>query len=362
MQLPGTATIDDLKRAAVVPRLFFTLEVQANGALGRACHRRRELFSLTNVNPSKQKLLGMKHKGAAALGQLLAQCRPTQLDASPPISRLPTPATAPPALAAAALPLRSESFPPRPSAGKPTVEDGAPLSEVVLPKGPVMMIGTPDAEIDEVVAASDNAPDILDDFDVGVTKPVRASGAAPGSPRIPLPPADAALCLPCRARPQLALADRPENVQKLARRVGAVTLTVRNPPRAGKKLLVLVRPAAHLPPIWRTAPFTSASRGRALAAALSGHPLFDSPAPPPPLFKRTLTTRCSTTAPPRSARRSSCGPSSTTSSCANPTPPPLSPLPLHTRSSCPRTPENRKPRMSTTTSSSGAPQACSGWS
>lgn len=29
--------------------------------------RRRSLFALTNVNPSKQKLLGMKHKGATHL-------------------------------------------------------------------------------------------------------------------------------------------------------------------------------------------------------------------------------------------------------------------------------------------------------
>lgn len=48
------------------------------------------------------------------------------------------------------------------------------MSEVTLPKS-VMMIGTPDADIDEIVAASENAPDILDDFDVGVSEPVRAS-------------------------------------------------------------------------------------------------------------------------------------------------------------------------------------------
>ena len=53
------------------------------------------------------------------------------------------------------------------------MEDSAPLSEVTFPKS-VMLIGTPDADIDEVVAASENAPDILDDFDVGVSEPVRS--------------------------------------------------------------------------------------------------------------------------------------------------------------------------------------------
>lgn len=38
---------------------------------------------------------------------------------------------------------------------------------------------------------------------------------------------------------QLSLADRPENTAKLARRLAAVNLTLRNPPRPGKKLLVL---------------------------------------------------------------------------------------------------------------------------
>lgn len=52
------------------------------------------------------------------------------------------------------------------------MDDSAQLSEVTFPKS-VMMIGTPDADIDEVVAASENAPDILDDFDVGVSEPVR---------------------------------------------------------------------------------------------------------------------------------------------------------------------------------------------
>lgn len=127
-----------------------------------------------------------------------------------------------------------------------------------------MMYGTPDADIEEVCAASENAPDVVDDFDVGMAAEARspslhhasvsASSAHAsrlaerhaftprGSARGSLELARMRLCAFCL---QLAIAEKPENVAKLARRVQAVALTIRNAPRPGKKLLVLVRSGGH---------------------------------------------------------------------------------------------------------------------
>ncbi|KAK3275812.1 hypothetical protein CYMTET_16074, partial [Cymbomonas tetramitiformis] len=72
----------------------------------------------------------------------------------------------------------------------------------------VMLMGTPEEAIQQLATAAADAPEILDDFDIGVDDPV-----------------DIFL--------------REENLQKLAKRVEKREMVTLNPPREGKKLLVL---------------------------------------------------------------------------------------------------------------------------
>ena len=92
--------------------------------------------------------------------------------------------------------------------GPKMADDAAPLSTVKLPKV-VMMMGSTEAAITSISVAAEAAPDVLDDFDVRDDDPIDVK-------------------------------DKPENVEKLRRRIekheGVPPL---NPPRDGKKLLVL---------------------------------------------------------------------------------------------------------------------------
>ena len=91
--------------------------------------------------------------------------------------------------------------------GKPA-GDEVKIAALKLPPA-VMLMGTPDAAHASLAAAAESAPEVEDDFDAGVAPDARA------------------------------LADREENVAKLARRVASYKLEPMNPPRPGKKLLVL---------------------------------------------------------------------------------------------------------------------------
>ena len=92
--------------------------------------------------------------------------------------------------------------------GPKMADDAAPLSTVKLPKV-VMMMGSTEAAITSISVAAEAAPEVLDDFDV-------------------------------RDDDTIDVKDKPENVEKLRRRIekyeGVPPL---NPPRDGKKLLVL---------------------------------------------------------------------------------------------------------------------------
>lgn len=92
------------------------------------------------------------------------------------------------------------------SGPKPADEDVL-LSSVKLPKV-VMMMGSTEQSIDTVAQAAEAAPEVLDDFDVGVNEEID-----------------------CR--------DREENKEKLRRRIQSYHVDGLNPPREGKKLLVL---------------------------------------------------------------------------------------------------------------------------
>jgi ubiquitin-like domain-containing CTD phosphatase 1 len=91
--------------------------------------------------------------------------------------------------------------------GPKMADDAALLSTVKLPKV-VMMMGSTEASITSIIVAAEGAPEVLDDFDVGVDDPIDVK-------------------------------DRPENVEKLQRRIARYDVPPLNPPRDGKKLLVL---------------------------------------------------------------------------------------------------------------------------
>ena len=56
--------------------------------------------------------------------------------------------------------------------GPKLADDEVKLSEVKLPKV-VMMMGSTEAKISEIAVAAEAAPEVLDDFDVGVNEEVR---------------------------------------------------------------------------------------------------------------------------------------------------------------------------------------------
>ncbi len=89
---------------------------------------------------------------------------------------------------------------------KPAADDAA-LASLKMPKV-VMCMGSTEASINEVVVAAEQAPEVVDDFDVGVDE-------------------------------KIDVRDKEENVEKLRRRIEKYKVEPLNPPRDGKKLLVL---------------------------------------------------------------------------------------------------------------------------
>mmetsp|Transcript_10128 Transcript_10128/g.16217 ORF Transcript_10128/g.16217 Transcript_10128/m.16217 type:complete len:154 (-) Transcript_10128:104-565(-) len=90
--------------------------------------------------------------------------------------------------------------------GAKLADDTVKLSSVKLPKV-VMMMGSTEASISEMTVAAEAAPEVLDDFDVGVNE-------------------------------EIDVRDKIENVEKLTRRIANYKVETLNPPRdGGKKLL-----------------------------------------------------------------------------------------------------------------------------
>mmetsp|Transcript_39962 Transcript_39962/g.55552 ORF Transcript_39962/g.55552 Transcript_39962/m.55552 type:complete len:317 (+) Transcript_39962:133-1083(+) len=93
--------------------------------------------------------------------------------------------------------------------GGKMASDDVLLTDLKLkPNFRVMMMGTPEAAIENLEMEAKFAPEIQDDFDVGVDEPVE-------------------------------IKDRHENLVKLRRRVDKNEVKILNSPRQGKKLLVL---------------------------------------------------------------------------------------------------------------------------
>lgn len=92
--------------------------------------------------------------------------------------------------------------------GKPA-DDDVLLADLNLKIGfKVMLMGTPEAAISSLEVEAKSAPEVLDDFDIGVEE-------------------------------EVPLMDREENLEKLRKRVSKMPVKVLNPPREGKKCLVL---------------------------------------------------------------------------------------------------------------------------
>lgn len=89
--------------------------------------------------------------------------------------------------------------------------DTAKVSELLIKPGmKVMLMGTPDAEIEKLAKQAELAPEVQDDFDIGPEE-----------------------------EQALQLVDRPEVQEKLQRRISSVEVKVISEPRPGKKCLVL---------------------------------------------------------------------------------------------------------------------------
>lgn len=105
------------------------------------------------------------------------------------------------------LPARQKLLNVKSLSGPKMADDAQLLSEVKLPKV-VMMMGSTEAAIDSISAAAEAAPEVVDDFE-----------------DIPDDPID--------------VVSNPENTEKLNKRVAKYDVPPLNPPRDGKKLLVL---------------------------------------------------------------------------------------------------------------------------
>lgn len=97
------------------------------------------------------------------------------------------------------------------AAGRPPLSDGTPIADLALKPGArIMLLGQADEAISELERQAEVAPHVQDDWDIG------EEGAA-----------------------ELELRDRPEVQEKLRRRIESVSVKVLNPPRPGRKCLVL---------------------------------------------------------------------------------------------------------------------------
>lgn len=94
--------------------------------------------------------------------------------------------------------------------GKAATDEAAIGELAIKPNARIMMMGQPEAVLQQAEAEVAAAPEVQDDFDIG--------------------PDDEAL---------VDVKDRPEVQEKLARRIKSVEVKILNPPRPGKKCLVL---------------------------------------------------------------------------------------------------------------------------
>jgi len=93
--------------------------------------------------------------------------------------------------------------------GKAMAGDEVALADLKLkPNFKVMMMGSPEEAIQEAAHAAETAPTVNDDFDIGVDEPID-------------------------------IKDKGENIAKMEKRIEKQQLKILNPPRPGKKLLVL---------------------------------------------------------------------------------------------------------------------------
>ncbi|GIL65800.1 hypothetical protein Vafri_19425 [Volvox africanus] len=90
--------------------------------------------------------------------------------------------------------------------------DESPVGELqIKPNVKFMMMGTPEATIAAAAKEAEAAPEVQDDFDIGADESVA----------------------------NIAVKDRPEVQEKLARRLKSVEVKILSPPRPGKKCLVI---------------------------------------------------------------------------------------------------------------------------
>ncbi|PNW84301.1 hypothetical protein CHLRE_04g228900v5 [Chlamydomonas reinhardtii] len=90
--------------------------------------------------------------------------------------------------------------------------DEAPVGELAIkPNVKLMMMGTPEAAIEAVAKEEEAAPEVQNDFDIGADEQMA----------------------------DIAVRDRPEVQEKLARRIKSVEVKILAPPRPGKKCLVI---------------------------------------------------------------------------------------------------------------------------
>ncbi|KAG2486031.1 hypothetical protein HYH03_015239 [Edaphochlamys debaryana] len=90
--------------------------------------------------------------------------------------------------------------------------DECPVGDLAIkPNVKFMMMGTPEAAIEAAAKEAEAAPEVQDDFDIGADESVAS----------------------------IAVKDRPEVQEKLARRLKSVEVKILAPPRPGKKCLVI---------------------------------------------------------------------------------------------------------------------------
>ncbi|MEW5297889.1 MAG: hypothetical protein WDW38_007082 [Sanguina aurantia] len=94
--------------------------------------------------------------------------------------------------------------------GKPASDESCVADLVIKPGAKIMMMGTPDAEIEQAAKDAASAPEVQDDFDISE-----------------------------EAVAELDISDKPEVQAKLQRRIQSVEVKILNAPRLNKKCLVL---------------------------------------------------------------------------------------------------------------------------
>ncbi|KXZ48009.1 hypothetical protein GPECTOR_31g373 [Gonium pectorale] len=148
----------------------------------------------------RQRVLGEAHPDTAASLNNLANCIDSQgryTDAEP--------------LYRQALDLRQRVLGLKTKEGMLAGDDSAVGDLAIKPSVKFMMMGTPEVAIAATAKEAEMAPEVQDDFDIGADESVAS----------------------------VAVKDRPEVQEKLARRLKSVEVKIISPPRPGKKCLVI---------------------------------------------------------------------------------------------------------------------------